>query len=142
MAFDSVKRITNLVSVNVFDQDDQPQLVRAGNQTVLYWQLWQSDRNQRYIPATGATLSINFPRSYSVGSSSATVPAFDQSFQVNATIPVIGGLSDPSIWQVPLSAVQASLVASGGAQFILTENGVTSTYFMDSVISKLQATGV
>jgi len=151
---DSVKILTNVCGINLFDQSDVPAVVRQDMANDLYFRLWQSDRKERFVPAYGATLTITFPRSYSVGSSSSTAPAADQSFVVSASSPFVDTITsspngdtvivpqDRSLWKVSLTQQQSNLVAGGGVLMTLTEGAKVTKIFLPSVIQKLPSSGV
>jgi hypothetical protein len=129
---DTAKILTNVASVNNFDQGDSA-FVRVSNPASIYLRLWQTDKAQRYIPAAGASLQVLFLRGTSV---SATPTS--QTVQIVASAPYT---DDRSIWKVDLTSTQVDQIVSGGMQLSLTESAVTTTYFVKDVIVKVPVTG-
>jgi hypothetical protein len=130
---DTAKLLTNVGSVNLYDVVDQVSL-RQGNPDSVYLRLWQSDKDDRYIPATGASLTVNFLRSNSVGQTPV-----NQTVSVPATNPYA---DDRSIWRVDLTNLQVNSIISGRIQFLLVENAVGKLFFVKEAIIKVPISGL
>lgn len=115
--------LKNYNNYNSFEYTSQ-WYAQEGETNTFYLQL--SDKNKdglcnkglRYIPASGATLSVRFP---SVDD--------DAEFSVSATQP---DSEDGSIWKVDLSNSQVP--RSGNVWFTLTEGGVTRRFVAESLL--------
>ena len=132
----SVKILTNVASVNLYDTVTTLD-IRADSYTLdFYIQLWQSDTGMRYIPASGATVLIEFLRSDTV----ALVPV-SQKVSKSAAAPyaaiVAGGADDRSIWKVTLTQADVAKITTGGFRVVVTESTKVSTLFSSMTIRKI-----
>lgn len=130
---DTVKILTNVASANLFDRAESVKLL-SGNAASVYFQLYQSDRKERYVPASGSTVQVKFLR----GNDVSATPT-NQTTTITASNPYA---EDRSIWKCDLTIAQIDKVISGGMQVLLTESSVVKTLFVDSVILKVNSAGV
>ncbi len=134
----AIKILTNVASVNSFTVADSAQLYSGNTVNLFIFRLWQGDVADRYVPASGATMSVKFPRSNSLGSAFAANPGTDQSQTLAATNPYAG---DTSIWQISLTSTQTGLIASGGVIVNLVEGSNTTSFYVKDVVVKVMAQG-
>jgi len=129
----TVKILTNVSSVNLYDTVSTLN-IRANTYTVdFYIQLWQSDKGIRYIPAVGATMTIEFLRSDSV----ALVPV-SQTVSATATAPFLYPLQeDRSIWKATLTQANIANITTGGFRVTLLEATSRTTLWSDMSIRKI-----
>lgn len=130
---DTAKILSNVASANLFDKVELAKL-RASNAESIYFRLWQTDRDERYVPASGSTMQVKFLR----GSDVSATPT-NQTTTVAASNPFSG---DTSIWKIDLTITQVDKIVSGGMQIVLVESAVTKTIFVSDVISKVNIAGV
>jgi hypothetical protein len=103
--------------------------LRQGENTTVYFQLVDMITGMRYVPAPGATVMFNIPRSKVVkGTLSNVRVVTDPTITRPATQPFVG---DASIWSFPLIAADTSCMVSGGARLTLVEGAVTSMAALD-----------
>lgn len=134
MALDTVKMLQNAASVNVFDEVEIVKILGNSDTVDIYFRLWQTDRDERYIPATGATMTVTFPRALTVD---ANTPA-NQDITKTATNPFS---DDRSIWKVTLDGTadpdEVDTVTGNSFQVSLTESGSTTVLWITQAIRKL-----
>lgn len=123
----SVKLLTNIGSVNVFDTINILTVYEGSYPIPFFIRLWQEDTDQRYIPATGATVTVEFLRMKTVG-------------ETNDAQDVVKALVDPypedrSIWGVSLISSDVANLITGGFRVTIVEGtDVTTIYSKMSIV--------
>jgi len=110
---DSDSTLNNLIELNQVE-------LSPGETTTVMFQLINSVSNQRYIPATGATMTARMMSSNNANiiSKSPTQPFVD----------------DKSIWSFPLTSADTSKVAGVNLEITLTEGANIKKVWAQSVI--------
>ena len=102
--------IKNYNNINSFSYQTE-YTVRNGEANTLYFQLVDLDQNDlRYMPASGATLTVSFM---------GNVPVVYNAVQVNSAV-------DPSLWSVTISA--SDTILSGNILFALTQGSQKNSW--------------
>lgn len=132
MATYSVQPI-DYVSENLFSAIPAWEIVN-GAAARLYFQLLIDDvlGTRRYLLAPASQVSLSFIRSRapSVGSSSTVITKY-----ATMILPV----SDKSIFQVDLSATEASQVVTGGVRLTITTSGTEVSFNLPHIVKKVVA---
>jgi hypothetical protein len=125
---DSIQLLTNVVDVNTFDISSAIS-IHAGSYPVRFIiRLYQSDKKDRYIPASGAILKVEFLRMDTIAYTPTGQTVFKYLSQPFA--------NDPSIWSVDLTQADVSKIISGGVRVTLTEGTTIKVIFAKSTIMK------
>ena len=123
-----VAPIDMVSSPNTFYQVQQWSIT-GGNSSVLWFQLQISDSLgvRRYMPQSGATVQVQFPRARSL-----------DSLQVSQTVAKAGTFdsNDRSLWKVTLTETDTQSIISGTVKFVLTEGSSSQTIVQNYFISR------
>lgn len=125
----TARLLTNVCDQNNFDIVSTREIRSGTAPQDFYIQLYQSDLGLRYIPATGATLQIDFLRIETV----AQIPA-SQTVSLAMVTPFAG---DRSIWKVTIGSADINKIVSGGFRLTLVEGTNTSMLFIKSALVKV-----
>jgi hypothetical protein len=125
---DSVKLLTNVVSANLFDVVPDLKIYQGNTVTIFYIRLWQSDRNERFIPISDAVVTVDFMRSNTVAE---TPVAQTVTKTLTKSYPTV----DRSIWQCDLTASDVAAITTGGFRVKVTQG--TTTPFDTYIYSKM-----
>ena len=113
-----VKLLDSVQNVNSFVPASSVEIVR-GNPGKLYLRLWNKHLNDRYVPASGATMWVTFDN-------------LDLSAAVQrAAVAEFAG--DSSIWYVPLLATDQ--LQYNSIRVTLSEGGVAKKLLVDGTVS-------
>ena len=124
-------RPIHYININTFYSLEEWEIV-GGSATTVYFVLMSENPFGfgRYIPAAGSAVSLEWIRSRAASinhvSETITRPAIE-----------VAPTDDRSIFRVDLTADDTSKIASGGVMLKITENGVTKTYPIPFIISKV-----
>lgn len=128
--------LTNVSSINCYQVAVTQELRNAYAPFDFYVQLWQSDLGIRYIPATDATLKVEFLRADTVAITPVT-----QTVTYTKAITDLPFATDASIWKFTLTAADIAKIVTGGFRLTLTETvgsvAVTRVLFISAAIRKL-----
>lgn len=99
----------------------------AGGETVtLRLVLWQADKQIRYIPASGAVITLDLRKSdETVITKTATQPFAD----------------DRSVIEISLTSVESAAIISQNLAATITESGSTTIAVLENAIQKVVLTG-
>lgn len=121
----SSKAILNFANINNFDFGNQ-WAVRAGDPNTLYFQLVDLDQMDpptksalRYIPASGAIVTVTFP-------------SIDSAAVVTVTA-ALANAADGSLWSVALTSTQ--IPATGNVLMSVNEGGAVRTFSVINMMS-------
>jgi hypothetical protein len=139
---DSAKMLQNVSNVNTFDTVPTVTVLGGSDTVNIYLRLFQSDRKERYVPETGSTLTVTFPRALTVNAEASPGPT-SQDVTKSATTPFT---TDTSIWLVTLNGTAApdevDTVTSGGFIVTLTEPtaGIITFFVKNAIVKKVNPT--
>jgi hypothetical protein len=113
-----IKILNTDPTLNNFKYQDQLHITK-GSDVDFFFQLFDEDRQQRYMPAAGTTVAVAISRyvEYLATDSNVREEA-DYSVTGNATQPFP---LDGSIWKFPLTAAQTANITSSAVKITMTE---------------------
>jgi len=122
----SIRLLINVVDINVFDVVTTRDIYAGSYPVPFHIQLWQDDKNERFIPDVSAVVKVQFLRMQSVGTEPASqtvVKTLTQTFT-----------DDPSIWGCDLASVDVANIVTGGFRVVIEEGtDVTQIYSVMSI---------